>query len=144
MHRKSQLADPPAIRVDNRDLGQLDRLLAALPDTSPVFEFLRREVERATVVDDADADVPFVKLGSRLTFEDDSGRIHTGRVGFPGQLVGCPDVISILTPVGSALFGLSEGQSIAYETPDGRIKTLTVLRIPRGGTSEEPADRPPG
>jgi regulator of nucleoside diphosphate kinase len=53
-------------------------------------------------------------------------------------------VISILTPVGSALFGLSEGQSIAYETPDGRIKTLTALRISPGGIRDDRAGRRPG
>jgi regulator of nucleoside diphosphate kinase len=144
MHQKSLLGDPPEIRVNSRDLGQLDRLLSAVPSASPVFEFLRREVDRATVVDDASAGVPFVQLGSRVTFEDESGRFYIGKVGFPGQLVGCPDVISILTPVGSALFGLSEGQSIAYETPDGRIKTLTALRISPGGSRDDRAGRRPG
>jgi regulator of nucleoside diphosphate kinase len=130
INRKSLLGDPPQIRATTRDLGQLENVLAALPRTSRVFEFLRREVDRAMPVDEAEAGSPFIKLGSRVTFKDDSGKTYTGTIGFPGQLAGCGDVISILTPVGSALFGMSEGQSISYETPDARTKTLTVLIIP--------------
>ena len=37
--------------------------------------------------------------------------------------------ISILTPVGAALIGLSVGQRIAFETPDKRIRGLTVLAV---------------
>jgi regulator of nucleoside diphosphate kinase len=129
MNRKFLLGDPPQIRATNRDLRLLESVLAGLPRTSRVLEFLRREVDRAMPVDEAEAGAPFIKLGSRVTFEDDSGKAYTGTIGFPGQLAGCADVISILTPVGSALFGMSEGQSISYETPDARIKALTVLRI---------------
>jgi hypothetical protein len=80
MNRKSLLGDPPQIRATNRDLGQLENVLAALPKTSRVFEFLRREVDRAMPVDEAEVDAPFIKLGSRVTFEDDSGKTYTCRV----------------------------------------------------------------
>jgi regulator of nucleoside diphosphate kinase len=129
MNRKMQLGDPPAIRLTRNDLGRLDALLAGMSTTtSPSLAFLRREVERATVVAEADA-APFVKLGTRLSFEDEAGKLYTGTVGFPSDVAGQPDPISILTPVGAALLGLAEGQSISYETLDGRTKTLTVLRL---------------
>jgi regulator of nucleoside diphosphate kinase len=44
--------------------------------------------------------------------------------------------ISILTPIGVALLGLSEGQSIAWKTRDGREQRLTVLAVEEAG---EPA-----
>jgi regulator of nucleoside diphosphate kinase len=129
MNRKLQLGDPPAIRLTHRDLGRLDALLAGLPNTSRVLEYLRREVDRASIVADDDDSASFVKLGSRVCFEDESGRKHTGTLAFPAEMGDHPDSISVLTPVGAALLGLAEGQSISYETPDQRIKTLTVLRI---------------
>lgn len=128
MNRKLQLGDPPSIRLTHHDLGRLDALLAGLSSSSRVLEYLRREVDRASVVEDDDTS-SFVKLGSRVAFEDETGRLHTGTVVFPGELGQHPDSISILTPVGAALLGLAEGQSISYETPDRRIKTLTVLRL---------------
>ena len=128
MNRKSLLGDPPEIRITRNDIGRLEALLAALSATSPSLEFLRREVERATVVADADAS-SIVKLGSRVAFEDEAGKLYTGTVGFPSDIVEHTDSISILTPVGTALLGLAEGESIAYETRDGRTKRLTVLRL---------------
>ena len=128
MNRKSMLGDPPAIHLTQEDLGRLDALLAGLPNSSPDLAFLRREVDRATVVEMAEA-APFVKLGSRVSFEDETGKLFTGTVGFSSDIAGQPHPISILTPVGAALLGLAEGQSIAYETLDGRTKTLTVIRL---------------
>jgi len=39
------------------------------------------------------------------------------------------DRISVLTPIGAALIGLSEGQSIEWRTRSGEWKTLTVLKV---------------
>ncbi len=128
MNRKAMLGDPPAIRLTEDDLGRLDAMLAGVPQTSPSLEFLRREVERATIVAEGDA-ANFVKLGSHVSFEDETGKRYTGTVGFPNDVAGQPDPISILTPVGAALLGVAEGQSISYETLDGRTKTLTVVRL---------------
>jgi regulator of nucleoside diphosphate kinase len=128
MNRKLQLGDPPAIRLTRHDLNRLDALLSALSNESPVAAYLQREVDRAAVVADDDP-ARFVRLGSRTTFADEAGRRYTGTVGFPGELAQIPDVISVLTPVGAALLGLGEGQSITYETPDRRIKSLTVVEV---------------
>jgi regulator of nucleoside diphosphate kinase len=123
------LGDPPEIRLTARDLRRLDALLAGLSNTSRVSDFLRRELDRALLVDDSEAGA-FVKLGSAVMFKDEAGKVYSGILAFPGQIPNRTDVISILTPVGIAILGLSEGQSISYETPDRRIKTLTVLKIP--------------
>jgi regulator of nucleoside diphosphate kinase len=37
--------------------------------------------------------------------------------------------ISVLTPVGAALIGLSVGQSIEWQSPTGGWRSLTVLRV---------------
>ena len=37
--------------------------------------------------------------------------------------------VSVLTPVGAALIGLSEGQAMEWHTLDGERKTLTVLKV---------------
>ncbi|WDR03482.1 GreA/GreB family elongation factor [Devosia algicola] len=37
--------------------------------------------------------------------------------------------MSVLTPVGAALIGLRTGQSITWETRDGRNNVLTVLSV---------------
>ncbi|WP_188261341.1 GreA/GreB family elongation factor [Azospirillum tabaci] len=130
MNRKSMLGDPPPIRITPHDLGRLDVLLAHLSQPAGVIDFLQREVDRADVADPPDdGGTPFVRLGSRVTFADDRGTRHTATLITPDEAARRQDGISILTPVGAALLGLSEGQSIAYGTLDGRTKSVQVLRI---------------
>jgi regulator of nucleoside diphosphate kinase len=128
MNRKMLLGDPPPIRITAQDLQRLDALLTHLSESSPVASFLQREVDRAEVTDGTDG-TSFVRIGTRLSFSDEQGVRHTGTLVLPEQLKECQDGISILTPIGSALLGLSEGQAIEYTTLDGRTKTITVLSI---------------
>jgi regulator of nucleoside diphosphate kinase len=37
--------------------------------------------------------------------------------------------LSVLSPVGAALIGLSVGQSIEWQTPGGAWRSLTVLKV---------------
>jgi regulator of nucleoside diphosphate kinase len=131
MNRKLLLGDPPPIHITGQDFGRLDVLLGNLSTktNTRTLEFLRDELDRARLVDGADTGTPFVRIGSRVLFEDDSGKIYRLTLALPAAAWGDPDKISILTPVGAALLGLSVGQSISYETPDNRIKTITVLKV---------------
>ena len=133
MNRKMLLGDPPVIHITGQDFGRLDVLLANLstkPDTNkPTMEFLRVEVDRARLIDEADIVAPFVQIGSRVLFWDEHGKTYRFTLVLPGQKPSELGNISVVTPVGAALLGLSEGQSISYETPDDRIKTITVLKI---------------
>jgi regulator of nucleoside diphosphate kinase len=40
--------------------------------------------------------------------------------------------VSVLTPVGAALIGLSVSQSIEFQTPSGGWRSLTVLKVRNG------------
>ena len=130
MNRKSMLGDPPPIRITPQDLGRLDALLTHLSQPAGVIDFLQREVDRADVAEATDGDgIPFVRFGSCVTFVDDQGTRHTATLITPDEAARRQDGISILTPVGAALLGLSEGQAIEYSTLDGRTKSVQVLRI---------------
>lgn len=130
MNRKMLLGDPPPIHITGQDFGRLDVLLANLSAkiTTPTLEYLRNELDRARLVEDADATTSFVRIGSRVLFRDEQGKTYRLTLALP-ESGDDPDHISILTPAGAALLGLSEGQSIAYETRDNRIKTITVLEV---------------
>ncbi len=131
MNRKTILGDPPPIRITSRDLGRIDGLLgsAAGQVNSPILEFLQGELDRARLVEESEVATPFVRIGSRVLFSDDAGKTYRLTLSLPGDPSDESGSISILTPVGAALLGLSEGQSIAYETRDGRTKTITVLEV---------------
>jgi regulator of nucleoside diphosphate kinase len=137
----------PDITLSRRDLGRLDTLLGGtlLDRLGRVGEFLLRELARANVVPDHAVPSTIVAMDSRVRFQDDaSGRVTVARLVYPHEVSLDEPCVSVLTPVGAALLGLSEGDSIAYETPDGRLKTLTLLEVldpgPRGGGVRTEAD----
>lgn len=129
MNRKTQIGDPP-IRILRDDLEKLENLLDAMHRSyARVSMFLQQELLRADIVD-RPTRTPFVRLGSHIDFTDDDGARHSATLFMPDE--DCPQVpdgLSILTPVGCALLGLSAGQSIAYQTVDGRVRRVTVTRV---------------
>lgn len=121
----------PAILVGADDQQRLTMLaLDALQRVPDVATELLAEMERAQVVNAVPASV--VQMGSRVTFVADDGRERSVVLVYPGQADIGVGRISILTPIGTALIGLSEGQSITWTTRDGRRRRLTVQRVEAG------------
>lgn len=120
----------PQIIVSNADYERLTDLanasLERLPD---VANELLSEMDRARVVD-ADA-VPsnVVRMGSTVTFKSDDGHQRTLTLVYPADESLDQHRISVMTPVGAALIGLAEGQSISWAARDGRRHELTVLKV---------------
>ena len=48
---------------------------------------------------------------------------------YPGEADIAAGRVSVLTPIGTALIGLAEGQSIVWQTRTGVSKRLTVLKM---------------
>jgi regulator of nucleoside diphosphate kinase len=124
--------DQPEIRITRANRELLDRLLA---DHAPIrswraVEFLVRELARATIVDDDVAPGDLVTMRSRVSFrEENSGTIETVTLAYPGESGLYDDAMSVLTPLGAALLGLSRGQSISYPRPGGGLRTITVVEV---------------
>jgi regulator of nucleoside diphosphate kinase len=122
----------PDITLTRRDLGDLDALLggAVLDRLGKVGEYLLDELTRARVVEDGAASSTLVTMGATVRFRDDeTGRVTEATLVYPREAGAHEHAVSVLTPVGAALLGLSEGQSIEYETFDGRRKRITVLAV---------------
>ncbi len=118
----------PAIVVSTADQRRLTQLaLDSLNRTPDVAAELLAEMERAEVVDPVPASV--VRMGSIVSFSDDEGRRREVTLVFPGKADIGAGRVSILTPIGTALIGLAEGQSIAWTTRDGRRRALTVISV---------------
>lgn len=74
-----------------------------------------------------------ITVGSEVTYRDEtSGRTQTVKLVFPGEADISRRRISVLTPIGTALIGLSEGQRIDWEARDGSERLLTVLAVKSG------------
>jgi regulator of nucleoside diphosphate kinase len=128
----SSLRRKPKIIVSDIDYKRLAGLAAAAQARLPeVADVLQSELERAQVVaaDRVPSDV--VQMGSTVDFRSDNGQQRCVTLVFPGEENISRGRISVLTPIGAALIGLSSGQSITWTTRDGRQHELTVMRVER-------------
>ncbi len=121
----------PALIIAADQYEQLQSLarhaIHRLPD---VAHYLLAEVERAEIRRSDEVPATVVGIGSEVTFRNEAtGRTQTVRLVYPGEADIDARRISVLTPIGAALIGLSEGQSITWESRDGILRTLTVLRV---------------
>jgi regulator of nucleoside diphosphate kinase len=118
----------PEIVVSQVDQQRLTVLAMDALNRSPdVATELIAEMERARVVPDVPPSV--VQMGSIVTYKDDDNRERRVQLVFPGQADIGAGKISILTPIGTALIGLSEGQSIVWTARDGKERRLTVIKV---------------
>ena len=123
-------AEPmPAIIVSVTDHHRLLGLAEAAEDRIPdVASVLQSEMERAQVVAADEVPDNVVRMGSIVEFSSDAGQRRVTLV-YPVEADIAEGRISILTPIGAALIGLSQGQSIAWTARDGRRHRLTVLEV---------------
>lgn len=120
----------PSIIVSDTDQSRLTTLATdALERFPQAAQELLSEMERAAVVSAEAVPPNVVQMGSGVVFRSDNGETRRVTLVFPGQADIAAGRISILTPIGAALIGLSEGQSIAWKTRDGRLRQLTILAV---------------
>jgi len=121
----------PNITLTTDDSERLRRLADAASEKFPrTAEFLAREVDRATLVDDDGASSNLVTMGKQVVYrDDDTGKTRSVIVVYPDEANLDEGKISVLTPIGAALIGLSVNQSIEFETPTGTTRSLTVMSV---------------
>ncbi|HRC71660.1 MAG TPA: nucleoside diphosphate kinase regulator [Candidatus Competibacter sp.] len=121
----------PQIIVSSQDLERLERLLDTVsPEHAPGLDTLRHELDRAEVVEPDAIPPDVITMNSTARFvEEASGREFELTLVYPDDSHMTHGTVSILAPVGSALLGLSVGQSIEWPLPGGRKMTLRVLAV---------------
>lgn len=97
---------------------------------SDVSDFLEEELGRATIVSDEELPKNVVTMNSFVTYQDmETGKESQVTLVYPADADLDQNKISILSPVGSALIGLQEGQFINWPLPSGKKKQLKVLSV---------------
>lgn len=129
----------PPITLNTVDAERLLRLADIARRRFPsTAEFLTREVERANVVSPSQVLPGVVAMGSEVEFRDEtSGQVRQVTLVYPHEADVAKGRISVLTPIGAALIGLSVSQSIEWDTPLGERRSLTVLRVRPGSAAGE-------
>jgi regulator of nucleoside diphosphate kinase len=117
----------PPITITSADMRRLNVL--ALSDAPPA-ESLAREIDRANIVPVHQAMPELVRMGSLVKYrENTTGQVREVTLVYPREADVEANRVSVLTPFGAALIGLSVGQTMEFETPHGEKLSLTVLQV---------------
>lgn len=121
----------PSIIVSSNDLERLEGLLTLPPFRSRSdLDGLRAELERADVREPQDMPADVITMNSRARFlEVGTGREYELTLAYPKDANAEAQRVSIFSPAGSALLGLTAGQSIDWSTGEGKALHLKVLEV---------------
>lgn len=130
----------PRIVVGDADHQRLSKLADAIADRSPeLADELLGELERAKVVKTRALPRDVVRMGSTVTYVSDDGQRKTIMLVFPADADIAAGRVSILTPIGTALLGLSPGQSMEWVARDQRRHSLSVEQVENASEDADPA-----
>ena len=131
--------DLTAIHLGERDLDRLREVVdrhAAGRDAAAAAQ-LEAELDRAVILPAGALPRDLVAMGSRVVFEDETGKRRDVQLVYPWEADPPRGRISVLAPVGAALLGLSVGQSIDWPLPGGRNAAITIVAVAQeGGPSD--------
>ncbi|MBL8498558.1 MAG: nucleoside diphosphate kinase regulator [Nitrosomonas sp.] len=121
----------PKIVLSSLDAERLENLMDSLTDEIfPGKKDLEEELARADVVDPRDIPATVVTMNSTVRFKVESlSDEFSLTLVYPKDSNAANGKISILTPVGSALLGLSQGDHIEWPKPDGGLLNVCIEEV---------------
>jgi regulator of nucleoside diphosphate kinase len=121
----------PAIHVIDREYDLIAELAMRIESSQPdLARRLMAELERAEVHAAGDLPPGVVTLDSRVEFVDEgSGSRRSVQLVMPADADIAEGKVSILTPVGAGLIGMSEGGSILWPDREGHARTLRIVSV---------------
>lgn len=121
----------PNITISELDMDRLEALLEKLPhNNNPGVNALEDELGRATILKPNEMPSDVVTMNSEVAFKvSDSETVFNLKLVYPKDLDDSGKTISILAPVGSAMLGLREGDSIEWPKPGGGVMNVTIDAI---------------
>lgn len=120
----------PPIVISKGDKQQLSRLARNSASVLPeIADDLLTELEGAEICQPGDVPPNVVKMRSVVRFATDKGCQHTMQLVYPEESDIIHHRLSILSPMGTALIGLSEGQIMYWRDRTGKERRLKVLEV---------------
>ena len=121
----------PHITISSLDADRLETMLGATaPGGDANRQALLDELARADIVEPQDVPPGVVTMNSTVRFEidapDEQFRLT---LTYPKDMAHVANGISILTPIGTALLGLSVGDTIDWPRRDGQLLKVRLLEV---------------
>jgi regulator of nucleoside diphosphate kinase len=118
----------PEIHIGESDYDLIAAFALRIERSDPeLSRTIFDEIDRAQIHADKDLPAHVVAIGSEVEFVDErNGEVRRMTLVLPGEAEVEAGRISVMSPMGVGLIGLSEGQSIDWPYPDGRPRTLRI------------------
>lgn len=120
----------PRILITGQDLETLQGLLDHSRARTAGASILEAELGRAVIVGDSYKARPFCRLGSWATYEDvANGQSSRIQLVLPSEADIDQHRVSVLTPVGASLLGLTPDAEIEWSDDRGRPHRLRLVEV---------------
>lgn len=131
---RKRRAPAPKIVIDAKELAHIEALAEGAYQRNPALaDRLLDEIGRARVVQPEKMPADVVTIGSSVTYRDETtGQERTVTLVYPEHADIARERISIMTPIGVSLLGLSEGAAFHWDTRGNQRRMLTVIRVVQG------------
>ena len=119
----------PEIIISTADLAELEYQIERIPHPDESIQALENELARAKIVSFKSMPDDVVALDSQVTFKVlGTDRVFTKTLCLPSCMEKYEDAISVFAPIGSAIIGLSKGQSIEWQI-QGKQKSVEIVDV---------------
>lgn len=120
-----------SVIIDKDHYTRLVQIANCVLDKNPyVAERLLEEIDRASICPNDDIPSNVVNMWSQVTYLDEIlDKQETVCLVWPNEADIEKKQISIMTPIGAALIGLTEGSSLEWQTNNGQLKKLKILSV---------------
>ncbi len=127
--------------LEKKDYVYLKRILnisgyAGDFETQKSLRKLTDELKEAQIVNNEDMPGDVVRFNSRITLALDNGLERTLQLVIPSDRDIKNSKISILTPMGAALMGYSEGDTVTWDFPGG-TKAFKIVKVTQQAAPRE-------
>ncbi|MFX1824055.1 nucleoside diphosphate kinase regulator [Acinetobacter sp. AS5] len=120
----------PNIILSEQDLQRLETMLENQSKLSETMIRLEDELARAEVVEPKEIASNIVTMHSRvlLTIAPSTETVEVTLV-YPHEFKGEKGQVNVIAPIGAAILGLAEGQTIEWPQPDGHTMKVTIEKV---------------
>jgi len=135
MNTHSMGGERPPIHLLAAESDLVGQLALQSEQRQPVVAaMLLEEIERAELHDADTLPAGHASLNSRVTFLDEkSNQVRDIQLVMPAEANIAEGRISILTPMGAALYGLAAGYSIEWPDLYGRLRRIQIIGVESPG-----------
>jgi regulator of nucleoside diphosphate kinase len=100
-------------------------------ETQKSLQRLISELKNAQIVNEADMPEDVIRFNSKIMVYSENAWEKVIQLVIPSDKDAKQNKISFLTPMGAALFGYSEGDSIEWDFPSGKqkLKIVSVTQV---------------